>query len=206
MKRLFNCFFVALLLMIPSACDRGGVDPASEPAPETNTEAEAEQLLKTDELSKEAQQEQAMAAIIDLRDTLMGRVMSVATEEGFGAAVEICNEEAIPLTEEIAAKYQLQIGRTSEKLRNPDNTAPAWVAELAPNAQEGPFFQQTDQSTLRGVAPIRLAAACVNCHGQPDQLASGVAEALASRYPADQATGYAEGDLRGYFWIEVPAN
>ena len=32
-----------------------------------------------------------------------------------------------------------------------------------------------------------------------------VKEALAASYPADRATGFREGDLRGWFWIEVPA-
>jgi len=27
---------------------------------------------------------------------------------------------------------------------------------------------------------------------------------LAAKYPMDQATGFKEGDLRGWFWIEVP--
>jgi hypothetical protein len=33
-----------------------------------------------------------------------------------------------------------------------------------------------------------------------------VKEALAEHYPEDQATGFQEGDLRGWFCIEVPAN
>jgi hypothetical protein len=28
--------------------------------------------------------------------------------------------------------------------------------------------------------------------------------ALAARYPDDRATGFAPGDLRGWFWVEVP--
>ena len=27
---------------------------------------------------------------------------------------------------------------------------------------------------------------------------------LAKEYPADQATGFKENDLRGWFWVEVP--
>ena len=32
-----------------------------------------------------------------------------------------------------------------------------------------------------------------------------VREALATHYPADQATGFQTGDLRGWFWVTVPA-
>jgi hypothetical protein len=31
-----------------------------------------------------------------------------------------------------------------------------------------------------------------------------VRQALLQRYPEDRAIGYAEGDLRGWFWVEVP--
>jgi len=47
--------------------------------------------------------------------------------------------------------------------------------------------------------------ACVVCHGDPAQIPDAVLAALAARYPDDRATGFAEGDLRGWFWVEVPA-
>jgi hypothetical protein len=31
-----------------------------------------------------------------------------------------------------------------------------------------------------------------------------VREELAERYPADRATGFKVGDIRGWFWVEVP--
>jgi hypothetical protein len=39
---------------------------------------------------------------------------------------------------------------------------------------------------------------------QRERLDPSVLQALAERYPADRAVGYAEGDLRGFFWAEVP--
>jgi hypothetical protein len=30
-----------------------------------------------------------------------------------------------------------------------------------------------------------------------------VKEAIAARYPADRAVGYAEGDFRGFLWVEA---
>ncbi len=46
---------------------------------------------------------------------------------------------------------------------------------------------------------------CVTCHGPTDALAPDVKQVLATRYPGDQATGYALGDLRGIAWAELPA-
>ena len=44
---------------------------------------------------------------------------------------------------------------------------------------------------------------CLACHGAPEQIPAEVAAILAERYPDDQATGYAVGDLRGALWAEV---
>lgn len=53
--------------------------------------------------------------------------------------------------------------------------------------------------------PIKLKKACLTCHGPADTIAADVKSKLAELYPTDDATGFSEGDLRGWFWIEVPA-
>lgn len=51
--------------------------------------------------------------------------------------------------------------------------------------------------------PIFIAGpVCLQCHGAPDKLAPGVAEALKDLYP--MATGYAVGDLRGAISVRIP--
>jgi hypothetical protein len=45
---------------------------------------------------------------------------------------------------------------------------------------------------------------CLQCHGAPDKLAPGVADALKALYPHDQATDYAIGDLRGAVSVKIP--
>ncbi len=47
-----------------------------------------------------------------------------------------------------------------------------------------------------------MAEPCTVCHGT--QLAPAVQEALAARYPSDQATGYGVGELRGAFTLRKP--
>lgn len=204
---------IALLLILPLlGCDSPDPTPPtpqidrstiSEPDSETSPRAQKTQEAQEAQ-APDPRQETAMAAIFDLRDTLLARVMTVARAEGFPAAVAVCYDEAIPLTEEIAQKHGVALGRTSDKLRNPDNNTPSWLSDLTPHASEGPYFTIADSGELRGVAPIRLAEACTHCHGQADKLADGVSAELARLYPNDQATGYAAGDLRGYFWVEVP--
>jgi hypothetical protein len=42
------------------------------------------------------------------------------------------------------------------------------------------------------------------CHGPREMIADEVQTALSAHYPEDRAVGFSEGDLRGWFWIEVP--
>lgn len=162
-------------------------------------------LVQVERLSAEqnAQLQRAEEARQDLASTLMGRVMGVIQEKGAPAAVEVCHGEAGVLTAEVGEEHGVRIGRFSEKLRNADNKPPPWVAAMANEAGDrrmgvGP------QQELAVLSPIRIASPCLTCHGDQESLAPQVARAIADHYPEDRATGYAEGDLRGWFWVEVP--
>ena len=48
-----------------------------------------------------------------------------------------------------------------------------------------------------------VQALCTKCHGAA--IAPDVQAAVAAAYPTDQATGYAEGALRGLAWAEYRA-
>ena len=51
--------------------------------------------------------------------------------------------------------------------------------------------------------PIRLQPQCTMCHGPAAAIADEVRAEIAASYPDDRATGFATGDLRGWFWVEV---
>jgi hypothetical protein len=51
--------------------------------------------------------------------------------------------------------------------------------------------------------PIAAGPACLGCHGPAASIQPKVKEAIAARYPADRAVGYAEGDFRGFLWVET---
>lgn len=188
------------------ACER---DVDEEPAPVDQPEA-VEQIDEPDEPSvdepddpaDDPRRERADEADRQLRQTLMGRVMEVAEQEGFEAAVDVCHEEAMPLTEQVGEEYDVAIGRVSDRLRNPDNTGEKWVWEMIEEADGEAHYRANDQ--LRAVKPIHIAQPCTNCHGATDELADGVLEQIEAHYPEDEATGYEAGDLRGWVWVEVP--
>jgi hypothetical protein len=56
----------------------------------------------------------------------------------------------------------------------------------------------------RVLKPIAIEPLCLSCHGDPASMKDDVKAALKQRYPADKATGYQIGDLRGALWAEVP--
>ena len=46
----------------------------------------------------------------------------------------------------------------------------------------------------------------MTCHGPKDKISEEVKGQLAKLYPNDTATGFQTGDLRGWFWVEVPTS
>ena len=53
------------------------------------------------------------------------------------------------------------------------------------------------------VEPIRIQPLCLTCHGEA--LAPAVGARIRALYPEDAAAGFALGDLRGVWWVELPA-
>ncbi|TWU33033.1 Tll0287-like domain-containing protein [Novipirellula artificiosorum] len=152
----------------------------------------------------------AMAAKEDLYQQLSGRLMQAMTATGPAAAINVCSKEAPKIAETVSQSHGVRIGRTSAKLRNPENAPDPWVAELIHYDSEMPIeaepkFEELADGGLHVVLPIRLQATCLMCHGPADQISDDVKAQLETLYPDDQATGFNEGDLRGWFWIEVPA-
>lgn len=154
--------------------------------------------------TNQTQRDYGLASRDALAAALLDKLTRVIMSSGPETAIAVCRDEAPKLAEKIGQERQVRIGRTSFRLRNPQNLPPAWAAEWIESRAEEPRFAKSDQGDLAILAPIRLKRECLMCHGAADQLAPAVVERLSSLYPQDQATGFAEGDLRGWFWIEVP--
>ena len=127
-------------------------------------------------------------------------------KKGVIETISACQIEAPKIAYELS-KQGIKVGRTSHKLRNPNNTAPAWVtpvlADYLANSESAfPRSIAIDAQTSGYVEPIKIKPLCLSCHGE--QLADSVASKIAALYPEDRATGFRVGDLRGVFWIEFP--
>jgi len=170
----------------------------------------------SDELSqKEASAlERARAAADALTKDLMGKLMAELSDGGPEAAIRVCSKVA----QETAAQHStdgLMVRRVSRKVRNPaDRPDPYEVAQLDRLAElhaRGELPREVVQvvddgpgaRTLRYLRPITLKPLCLRCHGDAAGFAPEVRRVLAERYPEDEATGYAAGDLRGAVSVTV---
>lgn len=127
--------------------------------------------------------------------------------EGPVAAVNACHLEAPAIGRSFAAD-NIRVGRSSHRLRNPANTPSAWMNQIingylsAPDAQQ-PVVVRLADGRIGYAEPILTQPQCLTCHG--GAIAPAVQAKLFELYPDDQATGFAEGELRGIFWAEFDA-
>jgi hypothetical protein len=121
-------------------------------------------------------------------------------------ALETCHIEAPRIASENSSD-SVEIGRTSHRLRNPENAPRPWVepilaAYLADPETLEPRAIRLTEDRMGYVEPIRIQAVCLTCHGE--SLAPAVAKEIRRLYPSDRATGFELGDFRGVFWAEMP--
>jgi hypothetical protein len=150
------------------------------------------------------QHEKALAARDAMFTSLKGRLMEVIGSEGPAAAISVCSKEAPQIAAQVSRQYGLRIGRTSFRLRNTDNAPPTWAKQLVADRIAEPTYL-TQEDRLAVLLPIRIQASCLICHGSEGRIPPPVKDALSEHYPNDQATGFQVGDLRGWFYVEVPA-
>ena len=124
-----------------------------------------------------------------------------------------CSIEASALTQVVPDGSSAHVGRASLRLRNPENSGPPWVQAWLQAQGERPMagvagFARVEDTpegrVARVLRPIPVMPHCLTCHGDEATLSAEVRGVLRERYPDDQATGYAAGDLRGALWAEVP--
>ena len=154
----------------------------------------------------------SQAAIQTFASTLQGQLMEAMQEGGPTKAIDVCRQSAPEIAADLSAETGWSIGRTSLKLRNPDNAPDEWEravleefdarrAEGVPAAELSRYeiVEDGDERMFRFMRAIPTAGLCLTCHGT--QLSGEIQHALERFYPEDQATGYADGDVRGAFTI-----
>ena len=187
-----------------AAEDRGSGPRSSESSTEHKTDAAPARV----EAAKEAAAlERARAAGDELTKALLSRLMTEMGRAGPAGAVKVCSEEAQRIASSLSTPSR-RVRRVSMKARNPLNEPNPWeterLGELEALHAKGELpdeytriVTEGGSRVLRYLKPIVVRKTCLACHGLSDALAPEVREILKARYPADRATGYKAGDLRG---------
>ena len=154
--------------------------------------------------TQRAQQELVAGATNAMFSEMMGELMAALDTGDPSMAIGVCKDKAPAVVANVSQQYGLALGRTSHKLRNSANIAPAWSAEYVDNRVDTPVYLVGPEGELGVLLPIKMKAECQMCHGPAEEIDESVLAALATDYPDDEAIGFVEGDLRGWVWVEAP--
>jgi hypothetical protein len=132
---------------------------------------------------------------------------------GVGRAAQYCSYIAIPMVDTLAANHGVKIRRTSDKIRNPKDAPTEREREVIEQFKQEktagkelkPLVEAIDPHTVAYYQPILIQPLCLTCHGVLGETMTeenyGFIKYL---YPDDQAIGYALGDVRGIFSLQIP--
>lgn len=156
---------------------------------------------------------EAKTLIESFSGTLKGELMAAIEAGGPVNAIGVCNEKAPQIALDAPTDPAWTIGRSSHKLRSPDNAPDAFTAAAIADfvareaAGEAPadlvkaeIVEENGTRMFRMVKAIPTGEACLNCHGG-DNVKPAVVEKLAELYPGDQARGFQQGQMRGVFTL-----
>jgi hypothetical protein len=147
--------------------------------------------------------------VVSMQDALLRELTDMLAEGGPAFAIRSCHIDVAWIIQRIGRQRGVAAGRTSDRLRNPANAPTQWAAPLV-KANAGRQARDVDGfavelgSSVGVLRPIAQRPVCASCHGPADRLEPAVAAELKQRYPADRATGFVDGEIRGWFWVEVP--
>jgi hypothetical protein len=153
--------------------------------------------------------ERADLVITNMHSALLRELNDALARGGPGDAIDACHIDVTGATQRLGRSHGIAAGRTSDRLRDPTNAPRPWAAD-AVKANAGRRVRDVEGFAIDlgdrvGVLrPIAERPMCAGCHGPIDGIGPGVRRVLAERYPADRATGFAVGEIRGWYWVEMP--
>ena len=147
--------------------------------------------------------------IVSLQSSVLRELNAAIAEGGPEHALQSCHIEVLAAARTVSQREGVEAGRTSARLRNARNAPRPWAADIVAR-HDGRAARDTDGfvvdlgDRVGLLRPIVEQPMCAACHGPADKISPAVRAALAARYPADRAVNFDAGDLRGWFWVEVP--
>ncbi len=213
---MFNLWLTVLMLWLALAgisCRRDHDPGNGFPIPSA-TAAEPNPSLKPavpPEVEK-AIQEKGQILISNAFGTVTSRLGKAIKEVGYTNAIEFCSVHGIPLATSVGVTNQVVIRRVTHRPRNLQNRADSnelaiirqYLAELSRGGTLKPIVTAKKPEFFTFYAPIVLTnPMCLNCHGQrASDIKPDVLIQIMKSYPADAATEFKQGDLRGIWSVD----
>ncbi len=143
---------------------------------------------------------------------LSSRLGKAISDAGLTNAVEFCSVHGITFTTSVGVTNQVVLRRVTHQPRNPQNRADTnelaiirrFQAELSKGVTPKPEISANKADSFTYYAPIVLnLPLCLSCHGQPGtDIKPDVLAQIKKTYPADKATGFKQGQVRGLWSVE----
>ncbi|GGY52036.1 hypothetical protein GCM10011297_26070 [Bacterioplanes sanyensis] len=163
-------------------------------------------------IAAEQELQQARQLTQQFGKTLKQTLKASLQSDGPVAAIEVCNTEAPGIASQLS-NDGWQVGRVSDRYRNPDNAPDEWEQQTLAYFEEQ-LAAGKDPATLershqqdgefRYMKAIPTGPVCLACHGE--KLSEPVQTAIQRLYPDDLATGFNVGQLRGAFSLTKTLN
>ncbi len=171
---------------------------------------------KTATLDVSTQQElkqEASKAIKTVAGSLQKNLMSKVKEGGLSRAATFCSTHATSLAKEASKTLNkgVSLRRITDKPRNPmSQGTPEQLAvfeEIKNKMTKGEkvdmIVKQKSANHYQVYKPIKMAGACLNCHGDETKRQEKAYEIIAKKYPNDKAVNYKLNDFRGAFLVDI---
>ena len=155
------------------------------------------------------------ATVKEFMQSLKTELQKGMQEGGPVNAISVCNMTAPGIANTYSVRNDWSVGRTSLKVRNPDNAPDSWElavlkeferrkneGEKPANIEHHEAMTVDGERVFRYMKAIPTAELCVVCHG--NDIDPYVDARLKELYPNDQARGFMPGDIRGAFTITQP--
>lgn len=157
---------------------------------------------------------EARRAGAELTERVRGLLVGELERGGFLGAARVCSRIAPGIATDYSREVGFSVRRVSLKYRNPADRPDdyearilrqfaAQLAEDRLETESAELVRDGGRSHLRYLKPIVIGKMCLQCHGEPTQIAPEIQELLRKQYPGDLAVGYREGELRGAVSVRI---
>ncbi|MGV6857389.1 MAG: Tll0287-like domain-containing protein [bacterium] len=206
---------IASTLLVLAGCTKNQEDAtqASNSSTETQAQVVASSNHSTGDDATTQLTAESRQTVKAFMGNLKGELMAAMKAGGPVNALNVCNTKAPEITAAVSKEKGLDVSRVSLKNRNPGNTPTEWQAAVLKDFEakkaagaDPRTLEFHEVVTVEGKQQFRYMKAiplgnpaCLICHGEA--IPQDVQAKLNELYPADKATGYKLGDLRGAFVV-----